>query len=46
MPNDNHITGFDRQSSSGALGFVGAMTDLKKKTTPGGTLYVFALPKT
>jgi PQQ-dependent dehydrogenase (methanol/ethanol family) len=27
-----------------ALGFVGAMPDLKDKTAPGGTLYVFALP--
>ncbi|HEX6860761.1 MAG TPA: methanol/ethanol family PQQ-dependent dehydrogenase [Caulobacteraceae bacterium] len=30
---------------SAALGFVGAMKDLKKKTTPGGMLYVFALPQ-
>ena len=29
---------------TGALGFVGAMADLKQKTTAGGTLYVFALP--
>jgi hypothetical protein len=28
----------------GALGFVGAMADLKQKTAPGGTVYVFALP--
>ena len=28
-----------------ALGMVGAMADLKTKTSPGGTLYVFALPK-
>jgi PQQ-dependent dehydrogenase (methanol/ethanol family) len=27
-----------------ALGFVGAVPDLKQKTTAGGTLYVFALP--
>jgi PQQ-dependent dehydrogenase (methanol/ethanol family) len=30
---------------SGALGFVGTMGDLKKKTTAGGMLYVFALPQ-
>jgi len=24
--------------------FVGAVPDLKDRTTPGGTLYVFALP--
>jgi PQQ-dependent dehydrogenase (methanol/ethanol family) len=29
---------------TGALGFVGVTADLKAKTTPGGTLYVFALP--
>ena len=29
---------------TGALGMVGAMADLKQKTTPGGMLYVFALP--
>ena len=34
----------DPRDPSGALGFVGAMADLKLKTTPGGTLYVFALP--
>ncbi len=34
----------DPRDPSGALGFVGAMPDLKQKTTPGGTLYVFALP--
>ena len=28
----------------GALGFVGAMQDLPRYTTEGGTLYVFALP--
>jgi lanthanide-dependent methanol dehydrogenase len=32
------------EDPTGALGFVGAMADLKQKTTPGGTLYVFALP--
>jgi PQQ-dependent dehydrogenase (methanol/ethanol family) len=31
---------------TGALGFVGAMADLKQKTTPGGMLYVFSLPNT
>jgi lanthanide-dependent methanol dehydrogenase len=30
---------------TGALGFVGVTADLKTKTTPGGTLYVFALPQ-
>ena len=34
----------DPRDPTGALGFVGAMADLKQKTTPGGTLYVFALP--
>lgn len=34
----------DPRDPSGALGFVGAVADLKLKTTPGGTLYVFALP--
>ena len=29
---------------TGALGFVGAMADLKQKSTPGGMLYVFTLP--
>ena len=35
----------DPRDPTGALGFVGAMGDLKQKTTPGGTLYVFALPQ-
>jgi PQQ-dependent dehydrogenase (methanol/ethanol family) len=34
----------DPRDPSGALGFVGAVADLKLKTTPGGTLYVFSLP--
>jgi hypothetical protein len=29
---------------SGALGFVGAMTDLPQHTERGGMLYVFSLP--
>jgi len=33
------------QDRTGALGFVGAMGDLKQKTTAGGTLYVFAIPQ-
>jgi hypothetical protein len=33
----------DPHDPTGALGFVGAMGDLKQKTTPGGTLYVFSL---
>jgi PQQ-dependent dehydrogenase (methanol/ethanol family) len=32
------------QDHTSALGFVGAMGDLKTRTTPGGTLYVFTLP--
>ena len=35
----------DPHDPTGALGFVGAMADLKQKTLPGGTLYVFALPQ-
>jgi PQQ-dependent dehydrogenase (methanol/ethanol family) len=34
----------DPRDPTGALGFVGAMADLKKRTTPGGMLYVFTLP--
>jgi glucose dehydrogenase len=34
----------DPRDASGALGFVGAMKDLPKYTTKGGTLYVFQLP--
>ena len=34
----------DPRDGSAALGFVNAMTDLPKRTTAGGTLYVFALP--
>jgi PQQ-dependent dehydrogenase (methanol/ethanol family) len=34
----------DPRDPTSALGMVGAMADLKKKTTAGGTLYVFALP--
>ena len=34
----------DPRDPTAALGFVGAMADLKQKTTAGGTLYVFALP--
>jgi len=36
--------GLDPRDSSGALGFVNAMTDLPDNTTKGGTLYVFSLP--
>jgi PQQ-dependent dehydrogenase (methanol/ethanol family) len=35
----------DPADPTGALGFVGAVPDLKEKTTAGGMLYVFALPK-
>jgi hypothetical protein len=34
----------DPRDATGALGFTGAMGDLKNATTPGGTLYVFSLP--
>jgi glucose dehydrogenase len=34
----------DPRDPTSALGMVGAMADLKQKTTAGGTLYVFALP--
>ena len=34
----------DSRDSSAAGGFVGVMSDLKARTTKGGTLYVFALP--
>jgi hypothetical protein len=33
----------DPKDPTAALGFVGAVPDLKEKTTPRGTLYVFAL---
>jgi hypothetical protein len=36
----------DPHDPTGALGFIGATADLKKKTGPGGTLYVFSLPNT
>ena len=36
--------GLDPRDATGALGFVGAMTDLPDHTTKGGMLYVFALP--
>jgi PQQ-dependent dehydrogenase (methanol/ethanol family) len=35
----------DPRDPTGALGFVGAVGDLKQRTTPGGNLYVFALPQ-
>ncbi|RWM85296.1 MAG: PQQ-dependent dehydrogenase, methanol/ethanol family [Mesorhizobium sp.] len=34
----------DPRDATAALGFVNAVPDLKQATTPGGTLYVFALP--
>jgi PQQ-dependent dehydrogenase (methanol/ethanol family) len=34
----------DPRDGTAALGFVNAVPDLKQATTPGGTLYVFALP--
>ncbi|HYH37021.1 MAG TPA: methanol/ethanol family PQQ-dependent dehydrogenase [Azospirillum sp.] len=36
--------GLDPRDPTAALGMVGAMGDLKDKTTKGGTLHVFALP--
>jgi lanthanide-dependent methanol dehydrogenase len=35
----------DPRDPTGALGMNGVMADLKTKTAPGGTLYVFTLPK-
>ena len=35
----------DPRDKTAALGFVGAMPDLKQATTAGGSLYVFALPQ-
>jgi PQQ-dependent dehydrogenase (methanol/ethanol family) len=35
----------DERDPTAALGFVNAVKDLKKRTTKGGTVYVFALPK-
>ncbi|MBL29126.1 MAG: PQQ-dependent dehydrogenase, methanol/ethanol family [Rhodospirillaceae bacterium] len=37
--------GLDPNVPFGALGFVGAMQDLPKKTAAGGMLYVFGLPE-
>ena len=36
--------GFSTRDGTGALGFDNAMADLPQYTTPGGMLYVFALP--
>ncbi|KQX18186.1 methanol dehydrogenase [Sphingomonas sp. Root50] len=36
--------GLDPRDGSSALGFVNTMSDLVHRTTPGGTLHVFALP--
>jgi outer membrane protein assembly factor BamB len=38
------VGNLDSRDSTAALGFAAAMTDLSRKTTKGGTLYVFALP--
>jgi PQQ-dependent dehydrogenase (methanol/ethanol family) len=35
----------DPDDPTAALGFVNATKDLKKRSTPGGTVYVFALPQ-
>jgi hypothetical protein len=34
----------DARDATAALGFVNAMTDLPRDTTPGGMLYIFGLP--
>jgi lanthanide-dependent methanol dehydrogenase len=39
------VGNLDPRDSTGASGFVNAMRDLKDKTVPSGTLYVFALPQ-
>jgi glucose dehydrogenase len=39
------VADLDPADPSGALGFLGAVPDLKQKTTAGGMLYVFALPQ-
>lgn len=36
--------GLDTRDHTGALGFIGAVTDLPKATKAGGSLYVFGLP--
>jgi glucose dehydrogenase len=38
------VGNLDPRDATGAKGMVNATTDLKTKTQPGGTLYVFALP--
>jgi hypothetical protein len=35
----------DERDPSAALGFVNAVKDLKQKSSKGGTIYVFALPR-
>jgi glucose dehydrogenase len=37
--------GLDSRDPTAAKGMVNAVADLPQKTTKGGTLYVFALPK-
>ena len=48
VQNQTKIEGIDQtegtDANAGALGFVGAVPDLKQKTTAGGILYVFSLP--
>ncbi|MGN2248633.1 methanol/ethanol family PQQ-dependent dehydrogenase [Frateuria sp. GZRe14] len=39
------VGNLDPRDATGASGFVNATRDLKDKTGPGGTLYVFALPQ-
>jgi PQQ-dependent dehydrogenase (methanol/ethanol family) len=39
------VNNLDTRDSTAALGFAGAMGDLKQKTGTGGMLYVFALPQ-
>jgi lanthanide-dependent methanol dehydrogenase len=38
------VNNLDPRDQSAALGFAGAMSDLKQYTTKGGMLYVFSLP--
>ncbi|MGO4704094.1 PQQ-binding-like beta-propeller repeat protein [Dyella sp. 2RAB6] len=38
------VGNLDPRDGTAAKGMVNATTDLKEKTTPGGTLYVFSLP--
>jgi hypothetical protein len=39
------VGNLDARDATAGGGFVNAMRDLKDRTGPGGTLYVFAVPK-